>query len=222
MNTEMIQNDESVSSCHVIRASLPLQCPRHLPYAPGTRWWQWAGQSPSSVRPLATHSLPSSGRGRAVRWDWPLSLSLHQITAQRKKSSLWKDFLTLWSVVSPFQSLLFSYQPPQPFSRLSVSQMGSLTITGVQQADGGFYSCQALNIAGSVITKALLEVTECEYRQEVMKGSWGDIFFSEHFWRQCSVFWLNGQLCCCSFPLFSRFIRQHTGPVCRLRRAALL
>ncbi|XP_031712862.1 roundabout homolog 1-like isoform X1 [Anarrhichthys ocellatus] len=58
------------------------------------------------------------------------------------------------------ESLLFSYQPPQPFSRLSVSQMGSLTITDVQRSDGGFYSCQALNIAGSVITKALLEVTD--------------------------------------------------------------
>lgn len=58
------------------------------------------------------------------------------------------------------ESLLFSYQPPQPFSRLSVSQMGSLTITDVQRSDSGFYSCQALNIAGSVITKALLEVTD--------------------------------------------------------------
>ncbi|KAM6907079.1 roundabout homolog 1-like isoform 1-T1 [Xenentodon cancila] len=58
------------------------------------------------------------------------------------------------------ESLLFSYQPPQPFSRLSVSQMGSLTITDVQRSDAGFYSCQALNIAGSVITKALLEVTD--------------------------------------------------------------
>ncbi|XP_040006242.1 roundabout homolog 1-like isoform X4 [Xiphias gladius] len=58
------------------------------------------------------------------------------------------------------ESLLFSYQPPQPYSRLSVSQMGSLTITDVQHSDGGFYSCQALNIAGSVITKALLEVTD--------------------------------------------------------------
>ncbi|KAM9348428.1 roundabout homolog 1-like [Symphorus nematophorus] len=58
------------------------------------------------------------------------------------------------------ESLLFSSQPLQPFSRLSVSQMGSLTITDVQRSDGGFYSCQALNIAGSVITKALLEVTD--------------------------------------------------------------
>uniref|UniRef100_A0A3Q3WEB3 Roundabout, axon guidance receptor, homolog 1 (Drosophila) n=1 Tax=Mola mola TaxID=94237 RepID=A0A3Q3WEB3_MOLML len=53
------------------------------------------------------------------------------------------------------ESLLFSYQPPQPFSRLSVSQTGSLTITNIQHSDEGFYSCQALNIAGSVITKAL-------------------------------------------------------------------
>uniref|UniRef100_UPI003AAED308 roundabout homolog 1-like n=1 Tax=Centroberyx gerrardi TaxID=166262 RepID=UPI003AAED308 len=58
------------------------------------------------------------------------------------------------------ESLLFSYQPPQPFSRLSVSQMGSLTITDAQRSDAGYYSCQALNIAGSVITKALLEVTD--------------------------------------------------------------
>ncbi|XP_029925047.1 roundabout homolog 1-like [Myripristis murdjan] len=58
------------------------------------------------------------------------------------------------------ESLLFSYQPPQPFSRLSVSQMGSLTITDAQHSDAGYYSCQALNIAGSVITKALLEVTD--------------------------------------------------------------
>uniref|UniRef100_A0A8D3BVL3 Roundabout-like 1-like n=1 Tax=Scophthalmus maximus TaxID=52904 RepID=A0A8D3BVL3_SCOMX len=58
------------------------------------------------------------------------------------------------------ESLLFSYQPPQPYSRMSVSQMGSLTVTDVQHSDGGFYSCQALNIAGSVITKALLEVTD--------------------------------------------------------------
>uniref|UniRef100_A0A6Q2Y3U1 Roundabout homolog 1-like n=2 Tax=Esox lucius TaxID=8010 RepID=A0A6Q2Y3U1_ESOLU len=57
-------------------------------------------------------------------------------------------------------SLLFSYQPPQPFSRLSVSQTGSLTIADAQRSDSGYYSCQALNIAGSVITKALLEVTD--------------------------------------------------------------
>ncbi|XP_048836685.1 roundabout homolog 1 isoform X2 [Brienomyrus brachyistius] len=58
------------------------------------------------------------------------------------------------------QNLLFSSQPPQPSSRFSVSQTGDLTITDVQRSDGGFYSCQALNIAGSVITKALLEVTD--------------------------------------------------------------
>uniref|UniRef100_A0A4W4EZJ8 Roundabout, axon guidance receptor, homolog 1 (Drosophila) n=1 Tax=Electrophorus electricus TaxID=8005 RepID=A0A4W4EZJ8_ELEEL len=58
------------------------------------------------------------------------------------------------------QNLLFSYQPPQPSSRFSVSQTGDLTIMGVQRADSALYSCQALNIAGSVITKALLEVTD--------------------------------------------------------------
>uniref|UniRef100_A0A3B4AJ46 Uncharacterized protein n=1 Tax=Periophthalmus magnuspinnatus TaxID=409849 RepID=A0A3B4AJ46_9GOBI len=58
------------------------------------------------------------------------------------------------------QNLLFSYQPPQPSSRFSVSQSGDLTITDAEHSDVGFYSCQALNIAGSVITKALLEVTD--------------------------------------------------------------
>ncbi|XP_076025155.1 roundabout homolog 1-like [Genypterus blacodes] len=56
-------------------------------------------------------------------------------------------------------SILFSNQTPQPFSRLSVSVTGSLTITDAQRADAGSYFCQGLNIAGSVITKALLEVT---------------------------------------------------------------
>lgn len=61
---------------------------------------------------------------------------------------------------SPLQNLLFSSQPPQSSSRFSVSQTGDLTITGVERGDSGYYSCQALNIAGSVITKALLEVTD--------------------------------------------------------------
>lgn len=61
-----------------------------------------------------------------------------------------------------FQNLLFSYQPPQPSSRFSVSQTGDLTITDAERSDMGYYSCQALNIAGSVITKALLEVTDGE------------------------------------------------------------
>lgn len=74
-----------------------------------------------------------------------------------------KKWLSKWDLCFSLQSLLFSYQPPQPFSRLSVSQMGSLTITDVQRSDAGFYSCQALNIAGSVITKALLEVSDGEY-----------------------------------------------------------
>ncbi|XP_043928376.1 roundabout homolog 1 isoform X1 [Protopterus annectens] len=58
------------------------------------------------------------------------------------------------------QNLLFSYQPPQPSSRFSVSQTGDLTITNVQRSDVGYYSCQALSIAGSIITKAYLEVTD--------------------------------------------------------------
>ncbi|XP_041128209.1 roundabout homolog 1-like isoform X2 [Polyodon spathula] len=58
------------------------------------------------------------------------------------------------------ENLLFSYQPPQPSSRFSVSQTGDLTITNAERSDVGYYGCQALNVAGSVITKALLEVTD--------------------------------------------------------------
>ncbi|XP_021574436.1 roundabout homolog 1 [Carlito syrichta] len=58
------------------------------------------------------------------------------------------------------QNLLFSYQPPQSTSRFSVSQTGDLTVTNVQRSDVGYYICQTLNVAGSIITKAYLEVTD--------------------------------------------------------------
>lgn len=35
---------------------------------------------------------------------------------------------------------------------------GELTITDVHPEDSGFYICQAISVAGSVLTKALLEV----------------------------------------------------------------
>ncbi|XP_073440555.1 roundabout homolog 1 isoform X4 [Dendrobates tinctorius] len=58
------------------------------------------------------------------------------------------------------QNLLFSYQPPQSSSRFSVSQTGDLTIVNVQKSDVGYYICQTLNVAGSITTKAYLEVTD--------------------------------------------------------------
>uniref|UniRef100_A0A803U092 Roundabout guidance receptor 1 n=2 Tax=Anolis carolinensis TaxID=28377 RepID=A0A803U092_ANOCA len=58
------------------------------------------------------------------------------------------------------QNLLFSYQPPQSSNRFSVSQSGDLTITNVQRTDVGYYICQTLNVAGSITTKAYLEVTD--------------------------------------------------------------
>lgn len=35
---------------------------------------------------------------------------------------------------------------------------GELTITDVHPEDSGFYICQAISVAGSVLSKALLEV----------------------------------------------------------------
>uniref|UniRef100_A0A8C2SVL2 Roundabout guidance receptor 2 n=1 Tax=Coturnix japonica TaxID=93934 RepID=A0A8C2SVL2_COTJA len=58
------------------------------------------------------------------------------------------------------QNLLFPNQPLQPNSRYSVSPTGDLTITNIQRADAGYYICQALTVAGSILAKAQLEVTD--------------------------------------------------------------
>ncbi|KAM8740938.1 roundabout homolog 3 isoform 1-T1 [Acanthopagrus schlegelii] len=56
------------------------------------------------------------------------------------------------------QILLFPIQEPSQAGRFSVSLSGELTITDVQVEDSGFYICQAISVAGSILTKALLEV----------------------------------------------------------------
>ncbi|XP_047235085.1 roundabout homolog 3 isoform X3 [Girardinichthys multiradiatus] len=56
------------------------------------------------------------------------------------------------------QILLFPIQEPSQSSRFSVSLSGELTITDVQVEDSGYYICQAISVAGSILTKALLEV----------------------------------------------------------------
>ncbi|XP_058490994.1 roundabout homolog 2 isoform X9 [Solea solea] len=58
------------------------------------------------------------------------------------------------------QNLLFPNQPQQPNSRFSVSPSGDLTISSVQRSDAGYYICQALTVAGSILAKAQLEVTD--------------------------------------------------------------
>ncbi|KAE8621821.1 hypothetical protein XENTR_v10004985 [Xenopus tropicalis] len=58
------------------------------------------------------------------------------------------------------QNLLFPNQPLQPNSRYSVSPTGDLTITSIQRSDAGYYICQALTVAGSILAKAQLEVTD--------------------------------------------------------------
>ncbi|KAG7224640.1 hypothetical protein INR49_011393 [Caranx melampygus] len=56
------------------------------------------------------------------------------------------------------QILLFPIQEPSQSGRFSVSLSGELTITDVQVKDSGYYICQAISVAGSILTKALLEV----------------------------------------------------------------
>lgn len=43
-----------------------------------------------------------------------------------------------------------------------MSPSGDLTISSVQRADAGYYICQALTVAGSILAKAQLEVTDGE------------------------------------------------------------
>lgn len=56
------------------------------------------------------------------------------------------------------KTLLIPIQEPTQSGRFSVSLSGELTITDVHPEDSGYYFCQALSVAGSILTKALLEV----------------------------------------------------------------
>ncbi|XP_078787176.1 roundabout homolog 3 isoform X4 [Oryzias latipes] len=56
------------------------------------------------------------------------------------------------------QILLFPIQEPSQSGRFSVSLSGELTIADVHVQDSGYYICQAISVAGSILTKALLEV----------------------------------------------------------------
>ncbi|XP_004641439.1 roundabout homolog 3 [Octodon degus] len=56
------------------------------------------------------------------------------------------------------QVLLFPNQSLQPTGRFSVSPRGQLNITAVQSGDAGYYVCQAVSVAGSILAKALLEI----------------------------------------------------------------
>lgn len=44
--------------------------------------------------------------------------------------------------------------------RFSVSPSGEMTIMDVQTSDSGYYMCQAISVAGSILAKALLEVED--------------------------------------------------------------
>ncbi|XP_043556139.1 roundabout homolog 2 [Chiloscyllium plagiosum] len=74
------------------------------------------------------------------------------------------------------QNLLFPNQPPQPSSRFAVSSAGDLTITNIQRSDAGYYICQALTVAGSILAKAQLEVTDG--KQGLSKSKLEGIIFS--------------------------------------------
>lgn len=54
--------------------------------------------------------------------------------------------------------LLFPGQPPSQSGRYAVSMSGDLTITDVHPEDSGFYICQAISVAGTVMSKVLLTI----------------------------------------------------------------
>ncbi|XP_077449050.1 roundabout homolog 3 [Stigmatopora argus] len=56
------------------------------------------------------------------------------------------------------QILLFPIQEQTQQGRFFVSPNGELTIMDVHVEDSGYYICQAISVAGSILTKALLEV----------------------------------------------------------------
>ncbi|KAM4726792.1 LOW QUALITY PROTEIN: roundabout homolog 2-like [Anableps anableps] len=58
------------------------------------------------------------------------------------------------------KDLLFPNQPAEGDDRVSVSVNGELTISSVQRSDAGYYICQALTVAGSIMAKAQLEVAD--------------------------------------------------------------
>lgn len=60
----------------------------------------------------------------------------------------------------PLQKLLFPNQPMDEDGRVSVSVNGELTVSSVQRSDAGYYICQALTVAGSIMAKAQLEVAD--------------------------------------------------------------
>ncbi|KAM6234885.1 roundabout homolog 3 [Spheniscus humboldti] len=68
------------------------------------------------------------------------------------------------------QTLLVPGQPLHPTGRFSVSPGGAITIADVQPTDAGYYLCQAISVAGSVLAKARLEVEEvpAEHRPPVI------------------------------------------------------
>ncbi|KAJ0004339.1 hypothetical protein NQD34_010553 [Periophthalmus magnuspinnatus] len=58
----------------------------------------------------------------------------------------------------PQPTVFWQREGSQP--RVSVSVSGELTISSVQRSDAGYYICQALTVAGSIMAKAQLEVAD--------------------------------------------------------------
>ncbi|KAJ3588698.1 hypothetical protein NHX12_009552 [Muraenolepis orangiensis] len=60
----------------------------------------------------------------------------------------------------PQPTVFWQREGSQGDSRVSVSLSGEMTIRSVQRSDAGYYTCQALTVAGSILAKAQLEVAD--------------------------------------------------------------
>uniref|UniRef100_A0A8C4QEN0 Uncharacterized protein n=1 Tax=Eptatretus burgeri TaxID=7764 RepID=A0A8C4QEN0_EPTBU len=60
------------------------------------------------------------------------------------------------------KELLFPRMTPHPGERVWVSRSGTLTITPVLASDAGRYACQAVSVAGSVMSYASIRVTKAK------------------------------------------------------------
>lgn len=123
----------------------------------------WLGKY-FSVKPTVVHvDIPVPRVFKSIHFIFSIHIILTVIVVVNKTFIAEVKILKqLFSVVGFPQNLLFPNQPQQPNSRCSVSPTGDLTITNIQRSDAGYYICQALTVAGSILAKAQLEVTDGE------------------------------------------------------------
>lgn len=94
----------------------------------------------------------------AIGWGWGCLAASKQLQFKPSKITCFCSLQSFSRFCALVQMLLFPGQPPSQSGRYAVSMSGELTITDVHAEDSGFYICQAISVAGSVMSKVLLDV----------------------------------------------------------------